>query len=355
MFDKLEQLEKKYEELTRLLSDEKIINQPSELQKHAKAQSEIEEIVMTFREYKRVLNELDETKELLEDKLDAEMKEMAELEYDSLTEKKEQLESELKILLLPKDPNDEKNVIMEIRAGAGGNEAALFGADLFRMYTRYAESKGWKTEILSSNYTDINGIKEISFSIEGKGAYSKLKFESGVHRVQRVPTTESGGRIHTSTATVAVLPEAEEVDVQIDANDLRIDVFCSSGPGGQSVNTTQSAVRITHIPTGLVVSCQDEKSQHKNKDKAMKVLRARLLEKAQSEAAGEMAAARRIQVGTGDRSERIRTYNFPQGRVTDHRINLTLHKLDQVLLGELDELVIALTTTDQAEKLKQVD
>ena len=355
MFDKLEQLEKKYEELTRLLSDEKIINQPSELQKHAKAQSEIEEIVMTFREYKRVLNELDETKELLEDKLDAEMKEMAELEYDSLTEKKEQLESELKILLLPKDPNDEKNVIMEIRAGAGGNEAALFGADLFRMYTRYAESKGWKTEILSSNYTDINGIKEISFSIEGKGAYSKLKFESGVHRVQRVPTTESGGRIHTSTATVAVLPEAEEVDVQIDPNDLRIDVFCSSGPGGQSVNTTQSAVRITHIPTGLVVSCQDEKSQHKNKDKAMKVLRARLLEKAQSEAAGEMAAARRIQVGTGDRSERIRTYNFPQGRVTDHRINLTLHKLDQVLLGELDELVIALTTTDQAEKLKQVD
>lgn len=354
MFDKLEQLEKKYEELTRLLSDEKIINQPSELQKHAKAQSEIEEIVMTFREYKRVLNELDETKELLEDKLDAEMKEMAELEYDSLTEKKEQLESELKILLLPKDPNDEKNVIMEIRAGAGGNEAALFGADLFRMYTRYAESKGWKTEILSSNYTDINGIKEISFSIEGKGAYSKLKFESGVHRVQRVPTTESGGRIHTSTATVAVLPEAEEVDVQIDANDLRIDVFCSSGPGGQSVNTTQSAVRITHIPTGLVVSCQDEKSQHKNKDKAMKVLRARLLEKAQSEAAGEMAAARRIQVGTGDRSERIRTYNFPQGRVSDHRINLTIYKLDYFLDGDIDEVIDALITSFQAEKLKEV-
>ncbi len=355
MFDKLEQLEKKYEELTRLLSDEKIISQPSELQKHAKAQSEIEEIVMTFREYKRVLNELAETKELLEEKLDEKMKEMAELEYDSLTEKKEKLENELKILLLPKDPNDEKNVIMEIRAGAGGDEAALFAADLFRMYTRYAEAKGWKTEILSSNYTDINGIKEISFSIEGKGAYSKLKFESGVHRVQRVPTTESGGRIHTSTATVAVLPEAEEVDVQIDPNDLRIDVFCSSGPGGQSVNTTQSAVRITHIPTGLVVSCQDEKSQHKNKDKAMKVLRARLLEKAQSEAAGEMAAVRRTQVGTGDRSERIRTYNFPQGRVTDHRINLTLHKLEQVLLGELDEFIIALTTIDQAEKLKQVD
>lgn len=355
MFDKLQQLEDKYEELTQLLADEKVISQPSELQKHAKAQSEIEGIVMAFREYKRVLTELEETKTMLEDKLDADMKEMAELEYESLTEEKEKLEDDLKVLLLPKDPYDEKNVIMEIRGGAGGNEAALFAADLFRMYTRYAENKGWKTEILNSNYTDINGIKEISFSIEGKGAYSKLKFESGVHRVQRVPTTESGGRIHTSTATVAVLPEAEEVDVQIDANDLRIDVFCSSGPGGQSVNTTQSAVRITHIPTGLVVSCQDEKSQHKNKDRALKVLRARLLEKFEGEAAGEIAAARRIQVGTGDRSERIRTYNFPQGRVTDHRINLTLHKLDQVLLGELEELIIALTTTDQAEKLKQVD
>lgn len=355
MFDKLQQLDDKYEELTRLLSDEKIISQPSELQKHAKAQSEIEEIVAAFREYKRVVNELAETKALLEDKLDADMKEMVELEHASLTEQKAKLEDELKILLLPKDPNDEKNVIMEIRGGAGGNEAALFAADLFRMYTRYAENKGWKTEILSSNYTDINGIKEISFSIEGKGAYSKLKFESGVHRVQRVPTTESGGRIHTSTATVAVLPEAEEVDVHIDANDLRIDVFCSSGPGGQSVNTTQSAVRVTHIPTGLVVSCQDEKSQHKNKDKALKVLRARLLEKAQSEAAGELAAARKTQVGTGDRSERIRTYNFPQGRVTDHRIGLTLHKLDQILIGELDEFIDALTTTDQAEKLKQVD
>lgn len=355
MIDKLQHLEDKYEELTMLLSDEKIISQPSELQKHAKAQAEIEDIVMAFREYKRILSELDDTRELLEEKLDPDMKEMAQMEYDSLGTQKEEFEERLKILLLPKDPNDEKNVIMEIRGGAGGNEAALFAADLFRMYTRYAENKGWKTEILNSNYTDINGIKEISFSIEGKGAYSRLKFESGVHRVQRIPTTESGGRIHTSTATVAVLPEAEEVDIQIDANDLRIDVFCSSGPGGQSVNTTQSAVRITHLPTGLVVSCQDEKSQHKNKDRALKVLRARLLEQAESEQAGEVAAARKIQVGTGDRSERIRTYNFPQGRVTDHRIGLTLHKLEQVLLGELDDIIDALTTTDQAEKLKQVD
>ena len=265
------------------------------------------------------------------------------------------MEEELKILLLPKDPNDEKNVIVEIRAGAGGDEAGLFAGDLYRMYTRYAENKGWKTELMSAHYSDLGGFKEVIFLIQGLGAYSKLKFESGVHRVQRIPTTESGGRIHTSTATVAVLPEAEEVDVQIDPNEIRIDVFCSSGPGGQSVNTTQSAVRITHIPTGLVVSCQDEKSQHKNKDKALKVLRARLLEKAQSEQAGELAEARRIQVGTGDRSERIRTYNFPQGRVTDHRIGLTLHKLDQVLLGEIDEIIEALITTDQAEKLKQVE
>ena len=355
MFDKLQHLEDRYENLTNLLSDEKVISNPSELQKHAKAQAEIQDIVAAYREYKKVSSQLVDTKAMLEEKLDPEMKDMVELEYHTLIDAKKNLEEQLKVLLLPKDPNDEKNVIMEIRGGAGGGEAALFAADLFRMYTRYAENKGWRTEILSSNYTDINGLKEISFLIEGKGAYSKLKFESGVHRVQRVPTTESGGRIHTSTATVAVLPEAEEVDIHVDANDLRIDVFCSSGPGGQSVNTTQSAVRITHIPTGLVVSCQDEKSQHKNKDKAMKVLRARLLEKAQDEQMGELAAARKTQVGTGDRSERIRTYNFPQGRVTDHRIGLTLHKLDQVLLGELDDFIVALTTTDQAEKLKQVD
>lgn len=355
MLDKLQHLEDRYEELNALMSNPDIINNPTELQKHAKAQADLTDIVEAYRNYKKVLAELDEAKAMLDDKLDPEMKEMVELEIEELEERKEKLEEELKILLLPKDPNDEKNVIVEIRAGAGGDEAGLFAGDLYRMYTRYAENKGWKTELMSAHYSDVGGFKEVIFLIQGLGAYSKLKFESGVHRVQRVPTTESGGRIHTSTATVAVLPEAEEVDVQIDPNDLRIDVFCSSGPGGQSVNTTQSAVRVTHIPTGLVVSCQDEKSQHKNKDKALKVLRSRLLEKAQSEQAGELAQARRTQVGTGDRSERIRTYNFPQGRVTDHRIGLTLHKLDQILLGEIDEIIGALITTDQAEKLKQVE
>jgi peptide chain release factor 1 len=355
LLDKLQHLEDRYEELNALMSNPDIINNPTELQKHAKAQADLTDIVEAYRNYKKVLAELDEAKAMLDDKLDPEMKEMVELEIEELEERKEKLEEELKILLLPKDPNDEKNVIVEIRAGAGGDEAGLFAGDLYRMYTRYAENKGWKTELMSAHYSDVGGFKEVIFLIQGLGAYSKLKFESGVHRVQRVPTTESGGRIHTSTATVAVLPEAEEVDVQIDPNDLRIDVFCSSGPGGQSVNTTQSAVRVTHIPTGLVVSCQDEKSQHKNKDKALKVLRSRLLEKAQSEQAGELAQARRTQVGTGDRSERIRTYNFPQGRVTDHRIGLTLHKLDQILLGEIDEIIGALITTDQAEKLKQVE
>ncbi|MDK2822319.1 MAG: peptide chain release factor 1 [Clostridia bacterium] len=355
MFEKLQHLEDRYEELNVLMSDPEVINNPSELQKHAKAQSELTEIVEAYRSYKKVNEELKEARVLLDDKLDPDMKDLVEMEIEELEEKKEKLEEELKILLLPKDPNDEKNVIMEIRAGAGGDEAGLFAGDLYRMYTRYAETKGWKTEIMSAHYSDVGGFKEVIFLIQGLGAYSRLKFESGVHRVQRVPTTESGGRIHTSTATVAVLPEAEEVDVQIDPNELRIDVFCSSGPGGQSVNTTQSAVRITHIPTGLVVSCQDEKSQHKNKDKALKVLRSRLLEKAQEEQMGELAATRKTQVGTGDRSERIRTYNFPQGRVTDHRIGLTLHKLDQILLGELDEIIDALITIDQAEKLKQVE
>jgi peptide chain release factor 1 len=279
----------------------------------------------------------------------------AEREEEELREKKAALEQQLKVLLLPRDPNDDKNVIMEIRAGTGGEEAALFAADLFRMYTRFAELKGWRTEIMDSHYTDLGGIKEIIFLIEGRGAYSQLKFESGVHRVQRVPTTESGGRIHTSAATVAVLPEAEEVDVDINPNDLRIDVFCSTGPGGQSVNTTQSAVRITHIPTGIVVSCQDEKSQHKNKEKAMRVLRARLLDQAQQEQQQKMASARKSQVGTGDRSERIRTYNFPQNRVTDHRIGLTLHRLQEVLMGNLQEIIDSLITTDQAERLQQVE
>lgn len=352
MQNKLIEIERRYDELTQLLSDPEVIAKQTEWQKFAKAQAGMTDVVEAFREYTEVLKSLEETQSLLQEKLDPEFKEMAELELEELTEKRDELEERMRILLLPKDPNDDKNVIMEIRAGAGGEEAALFAGDLYRMYTKYAERQGWRTELLSASYTDIGGFKEIIFLVEGQGAYSKLKFESGVHRVQRVPATESGGRIHTSTTTVAVLPEAEEVDVDINPNDLRIDIFCSSGPGGQSVNTTQSAVRITHIPTGTVVSCQDEKSQLKNKEKALRVLRARVLERAQEEAMGELASERRSQVGTGDRSERIRTYNFPQGRVTDHRIGLTLHRLDSILLGEIDEVINALITTDQAERLK---
>lgn len=352
MYKKLDDIELRYNELTEKLMDPEIISNQAEYQKYAKSQVGLAEIVEVYREYKKVLKQEDEIKILLAEESDPELKEMAYLEQEELSDQKRRLEEKLKILLLPKDPNDEKNVIMEIRAGAGGDEAALFAGVLYKMYIRYAENHNWKTETLSVSYTDIGGFKEIIFMIEGKGAYSRLKFESGVHRVQRIPTTESGGRIHTSTATVAVLPEAEEVEIEINPNDLRIDIFCSSGPGGQSVNTTQSAVRITHLPTGMTVSCQDEKSQHKNKDKALRVLRARLLEKAQEEAYGEIANQRKSQVGTGDRSERIRTYNYPQGRVSDHRIGLTLHKLDNILLGELDEIIDALISADQAEKLK---
>lgn len=355
MLDKLAHLEERYEELSQAISDPDVIANQSEWQKQVKAHAAMEDIISTYREYKNVLSSMEEAKQMLEDKLDDDFREMVEMEFEEQKEKKEELEARLKVLLLPKDPNDEKNVIVEIRGGTGGDEATLFAGDLFKMYTRYAEKQGWKTEILDANYTDVGGIKEVIFLIEGHGAYSKMKFESGVHRVQRVPATESSGRVHTSAATVAVLPEAEEVDVDINANDIRVDVFCSSGPGGQSVNTTQSAVRVTHIPTGLVVSCQDEKSQHKNKDKAMKVLRARLMEKMQEEQQGEMASARKTMVGSGDRSERIRTFNFPDRRVTDHRIGLTLHKLDYILLGELDEIIDALITTEQAEKLKKVD
>lgn len=355
VIEKLEAMEGRYEKIAEELSKPEVISNQAEFQKLAKAHAELTAIIETYRRYKKLTDDLDEARELLKESLEADFRAMVEEERKRLEEERQALEQELKKLLLPKDPNDEKNVIVEIRAGAGGEEAALFAGDLFRMYNRYAERKGWRIEVLSANATELGGFKEVIFMVHGTGAYSSLKFESGVHRVQRVPATEAGGRIHTSTATVAVLPEAEEVEVEIDPNDLRIDVYRSSGPGGQSVNTTDSAVRITHLPTGLVVSCQDEKSQHKNKEKALRILRARLLDKMQREQAEALAAQRKGQVGTGDRSERIRTYNFPQGRVTDHRIGLTLHQLDQVLDGEIHEVIDALIENERAEKLREME
>lgn len=354
MFDKLEFIQDKYEDLSKKVSDPEVIGNQSEWQKYVKELSDLEPIVNKYKEYKSVKNGIQEAKSILSESSDEELREMAKMELGDLEDQIEKIESELKVLMLPKDPNDDKNVIVEIRAGAGGDEAGLFAGDLLRMYTRYAERNRWKVEMMSLNETGVGGIKEVIFLLRGKGAYSRLKYESGVHRVQRIPTTESGGRIHTSTATVAVLPEADDVEIEINPNDVRVDVFRSSGNGGQSVNTTDSAVRLTHIPTGLVVSCQDEKSQLKNKEKAFKILKARLYDKMLAEQNAEIAEARKSQVGTGDRSERIRTYNFPQGRVSDHRINLTLYKLDYFLDGDIDEILDALITTDQAEKMKSV-
>ena len=353
MFDKLSFISDKYNALTEKVSDPQIIADQSKWQKYAKELSELEPIVKKFQEYQQVKKIIAESKELLnESSSDEELRELAKLELSEMEDKVEPLEEELKVLLLPKDPNDEKNVILEIRAGTGGDEAALFGADLFRMYSRYAERRGWKTELMEMNETGIGGIKEAVLLIKGKGAYSRLKYESGAHRVQRVPETESSGRVHTSAATVAVLPEVDEVEVNLNPNDVRVDVYRSSGNGGQSVNTTDSAVRLTHIPTGTVVTCQDEKSQIKNKEKAFKVLAARLYDVMIREQTDEISQQRKSQVGSGDRSERIRTYNFPQGRVSDHRTGVTLYKLDAFLDGDLGEIIDGLITTDQAEKMK---
>ena len=354
LLDKLAFIENKYDELSVKISDPSIMANQNEWRKLCKEHAELEIIVNAYRNYKQVTEDLEANKEMLAEENDKEMREMLQEEISDLTAREEELEREIQILLLPKDPNDDKNVFVEIRGGACGDEAALFAANLFRMYTRYAENNRWTVELMSANETDIGGFKEVVFMIKGNGAYSKLKYESGVHRVQRVPDTESSGRIHTSTATVAVLPEVDDVEIEINEKDLKIDVFRASGNGGQCVNTTDSAVRMTHLPTGLVVSCQDEKSQLKNKEKALKILRARLYEQAEAERNAGIAEDRKSQVGTGDRSERIRTYNYPQGRVTDHRIGLTLYKLEAFLNGDIDEVVNALITADQAEKMKQM-
>jgi len=352
MFDRLDELETKYANLSEAVSDPAIIADTNKWRTYMKEHSELSPIVETYREYKRLQSGYEEAKTLLEEESDNELRQLAKDEIKESQEALERVSEELKLLLLPKDPNDEKNVIVEIRGGAGGDEAALFANSLYRMYTHYAEGRRWKTEIMSANGSELGGFKEVTFLIQGKGAFSRLKYESGVHRVQRIPVTESGGRIHTSTVTVAVLPEAEDVDVNLDMNDIRVDIYRSSGNGGQSVNTTDSAVRVTHVPSGIVVACQDEKSQLKNKDKALKILRARLYDMELEKQHSQVSAERRSQIGTGDRSERIRTYNYPQSRVTDHRVGLTLHKLDAVLDGDLDEILDTCITQDQAKKLQ---
>ena len=355
MFDKLEDLLVRLEEILSELNEPGVANDPARFQKLMKEQSELQPIVDAYKEYKACQQTVEESLMMLDEESDEEMREMLKEELADAKSRIEELETELKILLLPKDPNDSKNVIVEIRAGAGGDEAALFAAEIYRMYVKFAESRRWKTELMSLNENGIGGFKEVTFMINGAGAYSRLKYESGVHRVQRVPETESGGRIHTSTITVAIMPEAEEIDFQLDLNDCKFDVFRASGNGGQCVNTTDSAVRLTHIPTGIVISCQDEKSQLKNRDKALRVLRSRLYDMELQKRHDEEAEARRSQVGTGDRSEKIRTYNFPQGRVTDHRIKLTLHRLDTILNGDLDEIIDSLIAADQTAKLAKMN
>ncbi|WP_175073436.1 peptide chain release factor 1 [Terribacillus sp. AE2B 122] len=354
MLDRLQALEDRYEKLNELLSDPDVISDTNKLREFSKEQAGLTDVVQAYREYKDISTQVEDAKTMLAEEKDPEIIEMAKAEISELSPRLLELEEQMRILMLPKDPNDDKNVIMEIRGAAGGDEAALFAGDLYRMYSRYAEAQGWKTELMEANSTGVGGYKEIIFMINGANAYSNLKYENGAHRVQRVPETESGGRIHTSTATVVVMPEAEEVEVDIQDKDIRTDTFTSSGPGGQSVNTTMSAVRLTHMPTGIVVSMQDEKSQIKNKEKAMKILRARIYDKFQQEAQAEYDDARKSAVGSGDRSERIRTYNFPQNRVTDHRIGLTIQKLDQILEGKLHEVVDALIMEEQAKKLEQI-
>ncbi|KPV56899.1 peptide chain release factor 1 [Paenibacillus sp. A3] len=353
MLDRLQALADRYEKLSELLCDPDVAGDAKKLREYSKEQSDLQETYDAYMEYKSVSEQYEAARAMQNEKLDDEMKELVKMELDELSERKTELEERIKVLMMPKDPNDDKNVIVEIRGAAGGDEAALFAADLYRMYSKFADAQGWRTEVMDINMNDLGGFKEIIFMVNGKGAYSKLKFESGAHRVQRIPTTESGGRIHTSTSTVAVMPEMEDFDIEINDSDIRVDTFCSSGAGGQSVNTTKSAVRVTHIPTGIVATCQDGKSQNSNKEKALQVLRARIYDKMQQEEMEKYGAERKSKVGTGDRSERIRTYNFPQSRVTDHRIGLTLHRLDAVLNGDMEEIVSALTIASQTEQMEK--